>query len=104
MLIAPLKISLERLDQLLHPNGLVITLPQEHPLRLRHHPRNRPHGRVAVDDRDDPLVQRDRLLQLLETMLGGKRPRADDEDERLARLDPTLPTKSTARSPTRGSE
>src|SRR6266542_2291615 len=98
VLIAPGEIDLQRIDELRHTVREVVDLTQENPFRVPQRLRKLALVDRSIHHRDDQLVQRGGVVELVATVLGGDRVRADNEDECLACLDASLHALSPVRT------
>ena len=90
VLVAPLEVDLEGLDQPSHCGHRVILGAHEHSIRVRQGCRQEFVGHIAMDERNDQLVEGDRLVELVATCLQLNRRRTDYKDQGFTSLNPSL--------------
>ena len=68
VLVAPLQIGFERIHQAINPGRHLVLITQKHPFGLSDRRGQRALWRIPVDNRNDQLVQRHRILDLIEAL------------------------------------
>ena len=94
VLVTPLKVGLERLQQPDPTRQPDRRRAQEHPFRVGQRLRHDPLVNVPVNDWNDQFVERNRVLKFLAAGLGDNRIGTDDKDQGLAGLDSSFDARS----------